>query len=119
MIGKTIKSILAGNSTLTAIVPAIRIFPYVMNEDTTLPAIVYTIDSVDPDYNKGGWAGDMIAFSVHSFTKDYPSLQTLSSAIRTALELNKTGSGTQDINPIYLSSMAEGYDQGADTFYTK
>ena len=44
MIGKTIKSILAGNGTLTALVAATKIFPYVVNEGTTMPAIVYTIE---------------------------------------------------------------------------
>ena len=63
MIGKTIKSILAANTTLTALIPALRMYPYVMNEDTTLPALVYTIDSVDPTYTKKEWVNDVIEFS--------------------------------------------------------
>lgn len=116
MIGKTIKSILAGNSALTALVPAARIYPYVMNENTTIPAIIYTIDSVSPEYNKGGWAGDEVQFSVSSFSDDYGELQTVVSAVRTALELVETGSGTQDINRIYLTGSDETYDQEADVF---
>jgi hypothetical protein len=119
MIGKTIKSILTGDSTLIALVPAVRMFPYVMNEDTVLPAIVYTIDSVSPDYNKGGWALDEVMFSVFSFSKDYAQLQSIALAVRGALELSATGYGTESIGNIYLIAVDEGYDQGADTFFNK
>ncbi len=119
MIGKTIKSIITTDAPLIALVPAARMFPYVMNEDTTLPALIYTIDSLDPEYNKREWANDTINFSIHSFARSYDSLQAIVSAVRTALEGNQTGTGTQDINRIYLNSFEEGYDQGADTFYNK
>ena len=115
MIGKTIKSILANNSALIALVPATKIFPYVMNEGTTLPAIVYTINSVEPEYART-WVNDSIEFSVHSFSKDFDNLQLIVSAIRTALELNQTGAGSQDINRIYLTGMNEDYIEGADVF---
>lgn len=119
MIGKTIKSIITTNASLIALVPAARMFPYVMNEGTEMPAIVYTIDSLDAVYNKGGWANDETTFSIHSFAKDYPTLQSIVTAVRTALELNSTGSGTQDINRIIVRGFEEGYDVGADVFYNK
>lgn len=119
MIGKTIKSILAANTTLTALIPALRMYPYVMNEDTTLPALVYTIDSVDPTYTKKEWVNDVIEFSVHSFGRDYGDLQDIASAVRGALELNETGSGTNDINRIYMTGMEESYDVASDVFYNK
>jgi hypothetical protein len=119
MIGKTIKSILAGNNALIALVPDAKIFPYVMNEKTELPAIVYYIDAVTPEYTKGGWALDTIDFSIWSFARSYDSLQAIVSAERTALELNRTGAGSQNINYIYCTGMDEGYDQGADVFFNK
>jgi hypothetical protein len=119
MIGKTIKSIMAGNVALTALVPATRMFPYVMNEGTDLPAIVYTIDSISPDYNKGGWATDDVKFSVHSFDKAYADLQSIVSAVRTALEGSRTGAGTQEIGRIDLESFDEGYDHSADVYFNK
>jgi len=119
MIGKTIKAIITTNAPLIALVPAANMFPYVMNEDTSLPAIIYTIDSISPEYTKGGWVNDVISFSVHSFDKDYGTLQSIVSAIRTALEMNKTGTGTQNIGFITLESFDEGYDQGGDIFYNK
>ena len=116
MIGKTIKSILAGNSALTTLVPATRMFPYVMNEGTTLPAIIYTVDSLAPEYTKGGWVLDEVTFSVASFADDYPELQTVVSAVRTALELSQAGAGSQAINKIYLISMDESFDPDQNVF---
>lgn len=118
MIGKTIKSLLTGDATLVLLV-ANKIYPYVMNEDTDLPAVVYTIESLDPCYNKQGWANDEISFAVHSFAKDYSVLQSVVSAVRGALELKNTGYGTQEISMIYLTGQEEGYDNGADAFYNK
>jgi len=118
MIGKTIKSLLAGDATLVALVGT-KIYPYVMNEDTTMPAVIYTIDSLLGVYTKREWANDEISFSVYSFSKDYAQLQSVVSAVRGALELKSTGSGTQDINRIYLAGQDEGYDNMADVFYNK
>ncbi len=119
MIGKTIKSLLTSNVALTALIPSASMFPYVMNEDTELPALIYTIDSVDPEYTKKEWVFDIVDFSVHSFSRDYGDLQDIASAIRDALEMNQTGSGTEDINKIYMAGMEEGFDIGADVFYNK
>lgn len=119
MIGKTINSLLTGNGTLTALVASTKIYPYVMNEDTTLPAIVYTIDGITPVYSKGGWVNDEISFSVLSFSKDYNQLQSIVSAVRGALELKSTGYSTQNINRIYLVGQEEGYDNGPDEFFNK
>jgi hypothetical protein len=119
MIGKTIKALLTGNSTLTALVTATKMFPYVMNEDTDVPCIIYTIDSIEPEYTKKEWVLDNISFTVTSFHRDYGSLQPIVTAVRGALELKSTGSGTQDINKIYLRGFTEGYDNGADVFYTR
>lgn len=119
MIAKTIKSLLYNDGTLTGLVPQDRIFPYVMNEDTLLPAVIYTIDSVSSYYTKGGWANDEVVFSIHSFAKDYSTLQSVVFAVRGALEFKRTGSGTQKINNIYLTAIGEGYDSSADGFYNK
>lgn len=119
MIGKTIKSILTGNAALIALVPAINMFPLVMNEDTALPAINFIIDNLNTIYSKGGAMNDDVEFSIHSFDKDYGDLQDIVIAIRDALELNQTGYGTEDINKIRLTDFDEGYDQSADTFWNK
>ena len=118
MIGKTIKSLLTADVTLAALVST-KIYPYVMNEDTDLPAVIYTIDSLQPVYTKSGWGYDDIGFSVYCFAKDYAVLQSVVSAARGALELKNTGYSTQEINYIYMTGQEEGYDNGADAFYNK
>jgi hypothetical protein len=80
MIAKTINTLLTGGSSLVTLVGT-KIFPYVMNENTELPAIVYTVDSLSPEYTKGGWSGDYIQFSVHSFSKSYTELQNVVDAV--------------------------------------
>lgn len=119
MIGKTIKAALTANSALMALVPATKIFPYAANENTDMPMIVYTIDSVSPDYNKGGWANDEVVFSIYSSATDYPVLQTIVSAIRTALELYKVGAGTQEIGQITMISFQEDVIPDFTGFYNK
>lgn len=119
MIGLTIKNLLVGDAALTALVPIADIYPIVMNEGTTAPAIVFTVDSLEPEYNKGAWSGDEAVFSVFSYAKSYSELQSIVSAVRTALELKQSGYSTQSINRIYLTGMDEGYILEADTFYNK
>jgi hypothetical protein len=118
MIAKTINTLLTGGSSLVTLVGT-KIFPYVMNENTELPAIVYTVDSLSPEYTKGGWSGDYIQFSVHSFSKSYTELQNVVDAVRDAVELKETGYSGQEISRITLTSQEEGFDNEAGVFYNK
>ena len=119
MIGKVIKSLLVANADLLVLVPEASIFPYVINENTTLPAIIYTIDSSVPDYTKDGWAGDAMTFSVVSLSDNYNTLQSIVPEIRTALELER---GTIEgilIERIYMSGMAEGFNLTENVFMNR
>lgn len=121
MLGKTIKSLLAANSGLVALVGA-KITPYVLAPSTTLPAVIYTVDSIDPEYDKGFWTLDNAEFSVHSFSKDYDQLVSVATAVRTALESKSTGSGTQSINKIYVTGQNEGFqyaDEGGGFYFNE
>jgi hypothetical protein len=121
MIGKTINSILTGNIALTTLVAATKIYPYAANENTTLPAIIYRINSMTPIYDKGGWAKDEVEFSIQSYSNDYSNLQDIVKAIRTAFELKRTGYDTQEIGYIYLVSFEEDHilSSGSDIFGNK
>lgn len=118
MIAKTINTLLTGGSSLVTLVGT-KIFPYVMNEDTDFPSVVYTVDSLTPEYTKGGWALDNIEFSVHSFSKDYTELQNVAKAVRDAVELKKTGYTGQEIGHVYLMGQEEGFDNEAGVYYNK
>lgn len=116
MIGKVIQSLLAANENLMVLVPEASIFPYVLNEDTKLPAIVYTIDGSEPEYTKDGWVGDGVSFSVISLSDNYNTLQSIVLEVRSALELEK---GTIEgilIEKIYMSGLKEGFNLTENVF---
>jgi hypothetical protein len=119
MIGKTIKSILYNSGTLTSLVPTTKIFPYVMDEGTQMPFVVYTIDSVDPDNSKGGWASDEVTFSVMSFATTYPLLQPIVSAIRGAFQGTRVNVGTEQGGRIDMSGFDEGFILETNAFFNK
>lgn len=118
MIGKTISALLKADATLVALVGN-DIYPYVMNPETDLPAVVYSIDEVEPSYAKNEWVVDDISFSVLSFAKDYSGLQDTADAVRDALELKQTGTGTQEIGRIYMTGQEEGYEGESDVFFCR
>jgi hypothetical protein len=113
MIGKAIHSLLEANAALVALVPVASFYPYVMNENTDLPALVYTIDGVNPKYDKDTWHGDEYAFSVTSFSNNYSNLQAIALQVRVALERKKGTTDSIKYEYIYLDSQTEeGYIDG-------
>jgi hypothetical protein len=115
MIGLSIAKLLKADSTLMGLVPAANIFPYVANENTQLPLIVYQIDGINVDYTKDGWAGDDVEFSVISFSEDYASLQAIVLAVRKALEMN-TDTNTDRIT---VTKFQEGFNISENVFMNK
>jgi hypothetical protein len=115
MIGKTITKLLKDNAQLLALVSTDNIFPYVVKEDTSLPFIVYAIDSITSGYTKDGWAGDDVTFSVMSFHTDYAILQSIVKEVRDALELD-SDTGTQRI---ILTGFIEGFNISENAFMNK
>lgn len=119
MIGKVITSLLKENSGLTDIIPDSKMYAYIINEDTELPALIYVVNSVTPLYTKDGWVNDTCDFSVLAFSSSYSQLQDISYLIRDALEL-KSGIITDvEIQKIYLSSHSEGYNINENVFMCK
>ena len=116
MIGKVISALLKANAPLLLLVPTGNIYPYVINENTTLPAIVYLIKA---EYTKDGWAGDDVTFSVISFEKDYAALQAIVTLVRTALELKSGTTASITYWNILLESMMEGYNIDENVFLNK
>jgi hypothetical protein len=114
-IGISIKALLDANASLLALVPSTRIFPYVANENTPLPLIIYTVNDLDPGYDKDGWVGDDCDFSVVSFSEDYATLQLIATQVRAALELQNT-TKTQRI---ILTGQQEGYNINEGVFLNR
>lgn len=115
MIGIAITNLLKASADLMALISESKIFPYAADVDTDLPLIIYTIDSIDPEYSKDGWEDDLIAFSVKTYSVDYATLQSIVKKVRDALELKMiTGS-----KRIILTGMAEGFNLSENVFVNK
>jgi len=116
MIGLTIAKLLKQNTALTpALVAGDNIFPYIANENTPLPLLIYTIDSMDSNYSKDGWVNDEIRFSVISLSEDYASLQAIVKEVRNALLMRKDTNSQR----IQITGMAEGYSITENVFMNK
>jgi hypothetical protein len=107
MIGLVIAYLLKDNADLLALVDTDNIYPYVANEDTTAPAIIYKVESITPVYDKDEWVNDECVFSVETFCKDYATLQDIASEVRVALELEKGTAHGIDFQQIYLTGQSE------------
>ena len=109
MIGKVITKLLTDNTDLTDLVPAKRIFPYIINEDTPLPAIVYRVQSLVPEYTKDGWVKDDCVFVVESFDDSYNRLMEISYQVREALEMKKGTEKETLFGRVTCTDQEEGY----------
>jgi len=115
MIGETIIKLLTDSAALLVLVPENNISAYVAQEDTPLPIIVYTIDTVDADYSKDGWVNDMVVFSVISVSDKYDTLQSIVKEVRDALEM-QSDTGTLRI---IMTGFQEGFNIAEDAFMNK
>jgi len=119
MIGKVINSLLQANTSLIALVPTTSIYPYVLNENTPLPAIIYTIDSISAVYDKTGWVGDAYSFSVVSFSENYTLLQDIVSEVRSAIDLKDGTIEDIHIQRVELTGLSEGYNINENVYLNK
>ena len=114
-IGLAISDLLVNATGLTALVPSGNIFAYIANEGTSLPVIVYNVDSLQSEYDKDGWVGDYCDFTIASYDSDYNNLQSIILEIRNAIELNKVD-GTERFT---MTSQQEGFDINENIFYNR
>lgn len=111
MIGKLISYILLNDEALLDLVASANIFPYIINEDTLLPAIVYTIDSIDPVYAKDSeWVMDTCRFTIKTYDVKYANLQDIVLAIRQAVEFQQGTVNGFTLDRIELIGQNEGYE---------
>lgn len=124
MTGQVIKKLLSESAELMELIPTDRIFPYVINEGTPLPAMVYTIDAINPEYSKDGWANDTVSFSLVIFSENYATLQQMITLSRLALDfkfgdIGITEEDTIKIGHIYFNGQSEGYSLAEDAFLSR
>ena len=79
---------------------------------TPLPLIIYTIETLEPEYTKDGWVGDICNFNIYSFCNDYTILQSIVKQIRVALEYQRDSTTSF----ITLKGQREGYNLNENVF---
>ena len=89
MNGTIIAALLRANASLLALVSTDNIFPYVANEKTQLPFIMYEILGT-PEYDKNGWVRDACSFNIFCLSNNYVVGSLIATQIRTALEFKET-----------------------------
>jgi len=118
MIGIAINSILTGSTALTNLVGS-KIYPYAIDEGELLPAVIFSINSVQPQYEKGGVYWDEAIVEVASFDYDYKSCVSISEAVRGSLENYKGTVSSVEIVRARVSNISEAYDFDTNTFISK
>lgn len=121
MIGKEITTLLKANSDLTDMVPGENIFPYIIDTNTPLPALIYNIDTVAPVYDKDGYSNEVVTFSIGVITNDYKQHQNIIKEVRACLEpFNGNHPTTGAItNKITLVGYSEAFVLSEEAFITR
>ena len=93
-----VRSILVADSGVTALIST-RVFPWLRQQGTPLPAVVYTLDNTEPQQSLGGYDGlTRASLTVNSIAERYGDAKALASAVLSALN-GYTGTPT-DGHPI-------------------
>lgn len=107
---------LKNNVGVSAIV-ASRIFPLVMAQKTTLPAITYQTSSLKPDRNMGGNTGRMTAtIQLNAWAETYTEVKSLAEALRSALNDYSGAMGSDTIRRSGVESETDGWDEETGFF---
>lgn len=105
-IGKEIFSILNGSDELTNIVGN-KIYPIMVEKETSYPFIVYKRTNIIPDYTKDFHFKDSVLLDIICVSNDYSESIEIASIVRNLLEDKRFG--LQGIESIKLESADEDF----------
>jgi len=106
-IEKTIFSLLTNNETVNGLVGT-RIYPGVIPQGKTVPAIVYEQTGGDRDITFGGTVGYVDgAFDITCWSSTYGGARALSDAVRKVLDGHSGTTGTQKVYVMHLANEAD------------
>ena len=109
MIPEAIYTILSGDATLVATVPAARIQPVRLGQTTANPCILYEVQSQEPDYTKDGAASVIFTFlEVDIFSTSLKEAWEIEALVKSALDQYTGDTNGIDIDLIQW----EGSDDG-------
>lgn len=107
-VGKVIFSLLNGNSDLTAFVNN-KIYPIIVEKETTFPFIVYKRSNVIPDYTKDFHFKDNVIIDIICVSTNYAESIEIAGIVRNILEDKRY----DDIQSIKLEFADEDYTDDA------
>jgi len=115
-IGKSIFKLLSDAAAVTAITGT-RIYPNRISQVKDYPAISYMQLTTIPTNQKDDVSGyDQVEYDIDCFSKDYLQLNTLSTAIRTALDKKNISSQGDNVIDIRFQNEFEGYNDEAEVY---
>lgn len=103
-VGKEIYSLLNGNADLTALVGN-KIYPIIVEKDTTYPFIVYKRSSITPTYTKDFHLSDEVIVDIVCVSNSYTEGIDVAGLVRNTLEDKRI----QGIQSIKLDSADEDF----------
>lgn len=116
MIGKSIYYLLSNASGVSSIVST-RIYPSRIPQIKDFPAISYHQVSRVPTDQKDAVSGlDKVDFDIICWGKNYDQLNTLSAAVRTALDRVSISSQGATVDTIVFVREQDSFDDGAEIF---
>jgi len=116
MIGKSIYYLLSNASGVTNIVST-RIYPARIPQIKDFPAISYHKISHEPTNQKDAVSGfDKVSFDIILWGKNYEQINTLSAAVRTALDRISISSQGVTINTIVFVREVDSFNDTAEIF---
>ena len=113
-IEKAIRSLLVANSGVNDLVSG-RVYPYMRQQGQNFPAIVYSLDSADPEHGLGGALSlTRATLSIENWSETYSGAKVLAEKVKNALDgyvgtsetvaikscYHYNDSGNVDISPI-------------------
>ena len=107
-VGKEIYSLLNGSSSLTDIVGS-KIYPIIVEKETTYPFIVYKRSNIIPDYTKDFHFKDEVIIDIICVSNNYSESINIASIVRNILEDKRFA----DIESIKLESADEDFIENA------
>lgn len=103
-VGKVIYSLLNGSSLLTNVVGS-KIYPIIVEKETTYPFIVYKRSNIIPSYTKDFHFKDEVIIDIICVSNDYSESVEIASIVRNILEDKRF----TDIESITLESADEDF----------
>ena len=115
--GDAIYSILSNDSTLTAITST-RIYPLRIPQGASLPAVTYFVVSGGPMQTKDGAVSDNFdSFQVSCFATSYSTIQSIYSAVKSALERYSGTAASTTIHTITYMGHVDLYEEDAGVYH--